>query len=44
MHEAFEIAFCSELQSSVLANFANVHNCSFHFVNSPAGGVDAVQQ
>jgi hypothetical protein len=44
MHEAFEKFFCTKLQNSGLANFADVHDCSFHFVNSPAGGADAAQQ
>jgi DNA-binding protein YbaB len=44
MHEAFEKAFCTKLQNSGLANFANVHDCSFHFVSSPTGGADAAQQ
>jgi hypothetical protein len=45
MHEAFEKAFCSKLQNSGLANFANVHNCSFRFVNSPTdGAVEAAQE
>jgi hypothetical protein len=35
MHEAFEKTFCSKLQNSGLANFANVNNCSFRFVNTP---------
>ena len=35
LHEAFEKTFCSKLQNSGLANFANVNNCSFRFVNSP---------
>jgi hypothetical protein len=37
-HEAFEKSFCTKLQNSGLANFANVNNCSFRLVNSPAGG------
>jgi hypothetical protein len=45
MHEAFEKAFCSKLQNSGLANFANVNNCSFRFVNNPTDGVvEAAQE
>jgi hypothetical protein len=35
MHEAFEKSFCTKLQISGSANFANVHDCSFRFVGSP---------
>jgi hypothetical protein len=37
------VALLAQLQNSGL-NFANVHDCSFHFVNSPAGGADAAMQ
>jgi len=35
MHKAFEKAFCAKLQNSGVANFANVHGCSFRFVYNP---------
>jgi hypothetical protein len=44
MHEAFEKTFCSKLQNSGLANFANVNNCSFRFVNIPTDVVVEVAQ
>jgi hypothetical protein len=45
MHQAFEKTFCSMLQNSGLANFANVNNCSFRFVNIPTDVVvEATQE
>ena len=35
VHQAFEMAFCSKLQNSRLAVFANVHGCVFRFVYNP---------
>jgi hypothetical protein len=44
MHQAFEKAFCAKLQSSGMANFANIHDCSFRFVYNPVGGAESAQQ
>jgi len=44
MHTAFEKAFCSQLQNSGSANLANVHDCAFHFVYSPAVKSNVAQQ
>jgi hypothetical protein len=35
MHEAFEKTVCTKLNISGFANFANVHDCSFRFVDTP---------
>jgi hypothetical protein len=35
LHEAFEKTFCNKLSMSGSANFANVHQCSFRFVDTP---------
>jgi hypothetical protein len=35
MHTAFEKVFCYKMQNSGVANFANVHDCSFRFVSHP---------
>ena len=44
MHEAFEKSFCTKLRNSGLANFANVHDCSFSFAQTPVGATETAQQ
>ena len=44
MHKAFEKAFCSKLQNSGVANFANVDGCTFRFVYDPVGDAKTAQQ
>jgi hypothetical protein len=44
MHQAFENAFCIKLQNSGMVNFANIHDCSFHFVYNPVGEAEFAQQ
>jgi hypothetical protein len=40
LHETFEKAFCSKLQRSGSANFANVSDCSFRFIYDPVSFAD----
>jgi hypothetical protein len=44
MHQAFERSFCTKLKNSGLANFANIHDCSFRFVYNPVGQAESAQQ
>jgi hypothetical protein len=44
MHEAFEKAFCSKLQNSGTANFANVQDCTFRMVSSPFTSAKTTQK
>ena len=43
LHTAFEKTLCAKLKNSGEVNFANVHNCSFRFVFSPASEATRAQ-
>jgi hypothetical protein len=44
MHKAFEKAFCSKLQNSGSANFANAQDCAFRMVSSPVTNAKTTQK